>query len=66
MEQMKQAKPKRGRPATTQGFPSVKLRLPPELHKKILAAAEKDFTSLNSQIIRRLMYSFGQLDKLEN
>lgn len=57
-------KPKRGRPVSTEGFPRINVRLPHDLHKKLTDAANKDYLSINSEVIRRLSYSFGDLKKL--
>jgi hypothetical protein len=56
---MKQAKPKRGRPVKNHGFLRINVRLPPDLLKRVVDATNKDASSINSEIIRRLANSFG-------
>lgn len=52
-------KRKRGRPETTNGFPRLNVRLPPDLLQKIVDASNENFVSINSEVIRRLRYSLG-------
>lgn len=51
-------KPKVGRPRTTQGFPRVTLRLPPDLHRELAICANQNVSSINTEVIRRLRDSF--------
>lgn len=51
---------KQGRPVTTATFERVAIRVPLKLASLIRAESEKDFTSMNSIIMRRLMESYAK------
>jgi len=54
-----------GRHQTTKDFPRVQLRLPPEVYDALNEAAIKNFRSLNSEVILRLVQSI-EAKELEN
>lgn len=46
---------------TIQTDPQYKLRMPPELHEKLKAAAKDNHRSMNAEIVARLQSTFGDL-----
>jgi hypothetical protein len=49
----------RGRPVVSRGFPTVHIRLPPDLYDQIIASAHEDFRSINNEMVRRLRMAYA-------